>query len=47
MALTFEEIAKFFNDILLTGVIGTIVNENPILQTLLFIEIVENGLTYN
>jgi len=46
MALTFEEIAKFFNDILLTGVIGTIVNENPILQTLL-IEIVENGLTYN
>ena len=47
MALTLAEAAKLSNDVLLTGVIETIVNESPILQTLPFIEIVGNGLTYN
>ncbi len=47
MALTLAEAAKLSNDILLTGVIETIINESPILQSLPFIEIVGNGLTYN
>ena len=47
MALTLAEAAKLSNDVLLTGVIETIVNESPILQVLPFIEIVGNGLTYN
>ena len=47
MALTITEASKLSNDILLTGVIETIVNESPILQSLPFIEIVGNGLTYN
>ena len=47
MALTLAEAAKLSNDVLLTGVIETIVNESPILQILPFIEIVGNGLTYN
>ena len=47
MALTLTEAAKLSNDILLQGVVETIVNESPILQVLPFIEIVGNGLTYN
>ncbi len=47
MALTLAEAAKLSNDILLTGVIETIINESPILQVMPFIEIVGNGLTYN
>ena len=47
MALTLAEAAKLSNDVLLTGVIETIVNESPILQVMPFIEIVGNGLTYN
>ena len=47
MALTLNEAAKLSNDILLTGVIETVVKESPILQVLPFIEIVGNGLTYN
>ena len=47
MALTITEAAKLSNDVLVTGVIETIVNESPILQSLPFIEIVGNGLTYN
>ena len=47
MALTLAEAAKLSNDVLLAGVIETIVNESPILQNLPFIEIVGNGLTYN
>jgi len=47
MALTLAEAAKLSNDVLLTGVIETIVNASPILQTMPFIEIVGNGLTYN
>lgn len=47
MALTLAEAAKLSNDILLIGVVETIVKESPILQELPFIEIVGNGLTYN
>lgn len=47
MALTLNEAAKLSNDMLLSGVIETVVKESPILQVLPFIEIVGNGLTYN
>ena len=47
MALTLTESAKLSNDMLLSGVVETIVNESPVLQHLPFIEIVGNSLTYN
>ena len=47
MALTLEEASKLSNDILLQGVVETIIKDSPILQRLPFIEIVGNGLTYN
>jgi hypothetical protein len=47
MALTLAEAAKLSNDTLLRGVIETIIQDSPILQTLPFIEITGNGLTYN
>jgi hypothetical protein len=47
MALTLAEAAKLSNDMLLQGVVETIVKESPALQRLPFIEIVGNGLTYN
>ncbi len=47
MALTLAEASKLSNDLLLQGVIETIVKESPVLQYLPFIEIVGNGLTYN
>jgi len=47
MALTLAEAAKLSNDILMQGVVETIVKDSPILQHLPFIEIVGNGLTYN
>ncbi len=47
MALTLAEAAKLSNDVLLTGVVETIIKESPVLQALPFIEIVGNGLTYN
>jgi len=47
MALTLVEAAKLSNDVLLTGVIETIIKDSPVLQRLPFIEIVGNGLTYN
>ena len=47
MAITLAEAAKLSNDVLLVGVIETIIYDSPILQTLPFIEIVGNGLTYN
>lgn len=47
MALTLVEASKLANDILLQGVIETIIYDSPILQALPFIEIVGNGLTYN
>jgi hypothetical protein len=47
MALTLAEAAKLSNDILLTGVVETIIKDSPVLQRMPFIEIVGNGLTYN
>ena len=47
MALTLAEAAKLSNDVLLQGVIETIVKDSPVLQRLPFIEIIGNGLTYN
>lgn len=47
MALTLAEAAKLSNDMVLQGVIETIVQDSPILQFLPFIEITGNGLTYN
>ena len=47
MALTLAEAAKLSNDVLLQGVIETIIKDSPVLQRLPFIEIIGNGLTYN
>ncbi len=47
MALTLTEAGKLSNDMLLQGVVETIVKDSPILRKLPFIEIVGNGLTYN
>ena len=47
MALTLAEAAKLSNDLLLAGVIESIIKESPVLQRLPFIEITGNGLTYN
>ena len=47
MAMTLTEAAKLSNDILLTGVIEEIIYDSPILQSLPFIDIVGNGLTFN
>ncbi len=47
MALTLAEAAKLSNDVLLTGVVETIIKDSPVLQRVPFIEIVGNGLTYN
>ena len=47
MALTLAEASKLSNDVLLQGVVETIVKDSPVLQKLPFIEIVGNVLTYN
>ncbi len=47
MALTLEEAAKLSNEVLLQGVVETMVKDSPVLKELPFIEIVGNGLTYN
>ncbi|MBI4312770.1 MAG: hypothetical protein HY681_13465 [Chloroflexi bacterium] len=47
MALTLAEAAKLSNDLLLAGVIETIIKESPVLQQLPFVEITGNALTYN
>ena len=47
MSILLAESAKLSNDVLLQGVIETILKESPILQAMPFIEIVGNGLTYN
>jgi len=47
VGIPLAEAAKLSNDILLQGVVETIVKDSPILQLLPFIEIVGNGLTYN
>ena len=47
MALTLEEASKLSNDMLLQGVVETIVKDSPVLKEVPFIEIVGNVLTYN
>src|SRR4030042_3125374 len=47
MATSLAEAAKLSNDALLQGVIETIIKDSPLLQTMPFIEIVGNALTYN
>jgi len=47
MALTLAQAALLSNDVVLAGVIETIVKESPILERLPFIEMVGNALTYN
>ncbi|MBM3926324.1 MAG: phage major capsid protein [SAR202 cluster bacterium] len=47
MPLTLAESAKLSQDMLLTGVIETVIKDSPILQAMPFIEVVGNGLTYN
>jgi hypothetical protein len=47
MALTLAEASKLANDMLLQGIVETIIKDSPILQRLPFIEIAGNGLTYN
>lgn len=47
MAMLLVEAAKLSQDVLLKGVIETILTESELLQILPFIDIVGNGLTYN
>ena len=47
MSLTLAESAKLTQDVLLRGVIETILKESPILQVMPFVHIEGNGLTYN
>lgn len=47
MALTLAEASKLSNDMLMQGVVETVVKDSPVLQSLPFIEIRGNGLTYN
>ena len=47
MAISLAEAAKLSNDVLLQGIIETILKDSPVLQNLPFVEIIGNGLTYN
>ena len=47
MGTTLSEYAKLSNDVLLQGVIEEIIKDSPVLQSIPFIEIVGNALTYN
>lgn len=47
MAMNLAEASKLSTDVLLKGVIETIITESQLLQHLPFIDIVGNGLTYN
>ena len=47
MAIALAEAAKLSNDVLLQGIVETILRDSPILQNMPFIEIIGNGLTYN
>ena len=47
MGTTLAEYAKLSNDVLLQGVIEEVIKDSPVLQTIPFIEIVGNALTYN
>jgi hypothetical protein len=47
MSITLAEASKLATDVLLKGIIETIVKDSPILQKLPFIQIVGNSLKYN
>jgi len=47
MALTLAEAAKLSNDVVLQGVVETVVKESPVLEVVPFVEVVGNALTYN
>ena len=47
MALTLTEAAKLSNDVVLQGVVETVVKESRVLDVLPFIEMTGNALTYN
>lgn len=47
MALTLAEAAKLSNDVVLQGVVETVVKESRVLEFLPFIEMAGNALTYN
>ena len=47
MALTLTEASKLSNDILLRGVVETVIKDSPVLQQMPFIEVMGNSLTYN
>src|SRR4030042_199235 len=47
MALTLAEAAKLSMDVLLKGVIETVVKESSVLQKMPFIDVVGNSLKYN
>ena len=47
MGMTLDEAAKLSNDVLLQGIVETIIKDSPILQELPFIQIVGNSLKYN
>ena len=47
MALTLAEAEKLSNDVLLQGVIETIIKNKPLMELLPFVPITGNGLTYN
>ena len=47
MAMTLAQASKLSNDVLLQGVIETIITESDVLKHFPFIDIVGNGLTYN
>ncbi len=47
MSISLEEASKLSNDVLLKGIIETMVKDSPILQELPFIQITGNSLKYN
>ena len=47
MALSLSEAAKLSNDVVLQGVIETVVKESRVLEALPFIDVTGNALTYN
>ena len=47
MSILLAQAAKLSNDVLLQGVIETVIKDSPILQTMPFVEINGNALTYN
>jgi hypothetical protein len=47
MALTLNEASKLSNDMLMRGVVETVIKDSPVLQQMPFIEVMGNSLTYN